>query len=373
MAGPRLRKIKSGYCYRARFSDYKGDKFQKYFSGFAKQSEAIAHFAQKKIEYLTPPDNREINKTKEMFNDYVERWFQTSYTRSVAETTAYSSWSLIKNHILPYFTSIFFDEITTLMIDEFYAKKQDQGLSPKTVREIHNLLNRAFGQGVKWGVLQQNPVSEATPPKLQHKEHSLWTKEQTEKFLKVVEGTENEVFYILAIFTGMRRGEILGLMWDDIDFIQGKIYVSRGLVRVKERGLVLRDVKTRKSRRQISISPFVISKLQEHKDKITRMGKLNTKGMVLISSTGNNKDPNNVLREFKRITRNASIPKITIHDLRHLHATMLLKNGENPKVVSERLGHNDVGITLDTYSHVTPDIQNSAALRLEKTFFGERE
>jgi integrase len=256
------------------------------------------------------------------------------------------------------------------MIVEFYASKLNEGLSPKTVREFHNILNRAFAEGVDLSVLKINPVKKAKPPKLYYKEHSVWTKNQTREFFKVVEGIDCEVFYVLAVFTGMKRGEILELKWTDIDFDQAEIYVNRSLARIKEKGLVLKDVKTRKSRRQISISPYVILKLQEHKAKFNPLHKFDSE-MVFTSSTGNYKDPNNVLREFNRFVRLAKVPKVTIHDLRHLHATMLLKNGENPKVISERLGHHDVGITLEIYSHVTPDIQDLAATRLEQSYFSE--
>jgi len=369
MSLPNMKKQKSGYYYRTRFTDSEGKKHQRYFSGFGTKKEAEAHYKKTSLEYEQGIKN-ETKINPGTFGEFIERWFNSSYKYSVAETTAYTNWSLIRRHILPYFSAYQLDQITSFMIVEFYASKLEGGLSPKTVREFHNILNRAFEEGVDLSVLEINPVKKAKPPKLHYKEHSVWTKKQTQKFLEGVEGTDNEVFYILAIFTGMRRGEILGLKWTDIDFEQGKIYVNRSLARVHGKGLVLKDVKTRRSRRQISISPYVILKLQEQKAKFNPLLNLNNE-MVFTSSTGNYKDPNNVLREFNRLVRLADVPKITIHDLRHLHATMLLKNGENPKVVSERLGHHDVGITLDIYSHVTPDIQDLAATRLEQSYFSE--
>lgn len=195
---------------------------------------------------------------------------------------------------------------------------------------------------------------------------------------RTVEEVREETFYVVAIFTGMRRGEILGLKWDDIDLLQGKIHVSRSLARVKGKGLLLKDVKTKKSKRQISISPYVISKLMVHLERQQSWISLTKsiykdQGMVFSALNGNFKDPDNQLHEFNRCIKQAEVSKISIHDLRHLHATLMLKNGENPKVVSERLGHSRVGITLDIYTHVTADIQDEVPFAWNIPFFAKVE
>lgn len=235
-------------------------------------------------------------------------------------------------------------------------------------------MRRAFEQAIKWSLLKFNPVVNATPPKEKTKERHIWSKNDIKKFIDTAKLSEEATIYIIAIFTGMRRGEILGLKWQDIDFNLKKIYVTRSLAFTSKKGLFLKDVKTSKSRRQISLSPYIIDVFKQHqviqnnlKEKLG--GDYLDKGLVFTSINGNFKDPRNLLREFSRLTKKAGLIKITFHDLRHTHATLLLKNGENPKVVSERLGHSRVGITLDLYSHVTDDIQEEAALRLEESFF----
>lgn len=171
----------------------------------------------------------------------------------------------------------------------------------------------------------------------------------------------------MIIFTGLRRGEALGLKWEDVDFKKGKIRVVRSLAQTKDKGLFLKDVKTQSSKRQVSISPFLIKKLQEHKEKQQKYyGELE---LVFTSLEGTFKDPRNLLRDFNRLTKDAGLPKCTIHDLRHLHATQLMINGINPKVVQERLGHSRVAVTLDLYSHVNEDLQIDAALSFEQNFF----
>ncbi|MGM0780085.1 MAG: tyrosine-type recombinase/integrase [Bacillota bacterium] len=372
---PKYNKISSGWCYRTRFTDSEGNKHQRYFSGFKTKKEAENHYIQKKLEYQQQPVKENLpSKEMHIFGDLLTKWFNTIYTSKIEETTANTRWYMVQKHILPYFASLTVNQITTLMIDEFYKTKSDEGLSSKTVKELHNLLNSIFSQAVKWSIINEedNPVKKATRPKIIQREVNPWSKEEAVQFLKYIEGKDNEVFYIVAIFTGMRRGEILGLRWSDVDFERGKIHVRRSLARVKGKGLILKDVKTKRSIRQISISPYVVKRLQDHQESRIALKKLSAgltedNGMVFTSSSGNYKDPNNVLRQFNRYIKEAGVRKISIHDLRHYHATQLLIEGTNPKVVAERLGHFDVGFTLETYSHVNPDLQDNAALILERS------
>ncbi|WP_083207960.1 tyrosine-type recombinase/integrase [Fictibacillus arsenicus] len=351
-----------------------GKRIQRAKGGFKTKKEAQ--------EYLVNAIN-EVNQgtflqpSKEEFSIFIERWFNTYYKRNVAETTADISWCLIKGHLIPYFNKQVISSISTYQLDCFYNEKLEEGYSAKTIRELHSLLRRAFEQAIKWSLLKFNPAVNATPPKEKIKERHTWSKNDIKKFIDTAKLSEEATIYIIAIFTGMRRGEILGLKWQDIDFDLKKIYVTRSLAFTSEKGLFLKDVKTSKSRRQISLSPYIIDVLKQHqviqnnfKEKLGE--DYLDKGLVFTSINGNFKDPRNLLREFSRLTKKAGLIKISFHDLRHTHATLLLKNGENPKVVSERLGHSRVGITLDLYSHVTDDIQEEAALRLEESFFNNK-
>jgi integrase len=367
-----IKKVNNKYEFRLSLGrDEQGKRRQVFRGGFKKKADAEAEMVRILQEYN---EGTYLEPSKQPFSDFMKKWFDLSYRKSVEETTANAIWYTVQNHLIPYFKNIPISHVSPRLIDQFYTDKLDHGFSPKYIREFHNLLNRAFSQAIKWSFLKENPVSKATPPKIKSKEVHPWTQEQAEKFLDLVKFTENEAFYIIAIFTGMRRGEILGLKWEDIDFDQGKIHVVRSLSRIRGKGLILKDVKTRKSKRQVSISPFVIEKLKKHlrqqKSLTKRLSEAyQNNGLVFTTFNGNPKDPNNVLREFNRYIKQANVPKISIHDLRHLHATLMLKFGENPKVVSERLGHSRVGITLDIYSHVTSDLQNEAALRYEQSFF----
>jgi integrase len=367
--------IKKGSTYMIRFDVGRdmnsGKRIQKAKGGFKTKKEAQ--------EYLVNSIN-EVNQgtflqpSNEEFSFFIERWFNTHYKRTVAETTSDISWCLIKRHLIPYFNKQTISSITAYHLDCFYSEKMAEGYAAKTIREFHSLLRRAFEQAIKWSLLKFNPAINATPPKEKIKERNTWSINDIKKFIDTAKLSEEETIYIIAIFTGMRRGEILGLKWSDINFDHKKIYVTRSLAFTQAKGLFLKDVKTSKSRRQISLSPYIIDVLQLHKLKQDyykeKLGEEYIyKDLVFTSISGNFKDPRNLLREFNRLTKKAGLIKISFHDLRHTHATLLLKNGENPKVVSERLGHSRVGITLDLYSHVTDDIQEEAALRLEESFF----
>lgn len=358
------------YFFRASLGYFNdGSRAQPRRSGFKTKKEAINCEAKLRMEF---EEGIYVKPNKNTFPEFIKEWFEF-YCSNVEETTAQNRWPLIKKHIIPYFEGKRLNKITTRMIDSFYSKKLGEGLSRKTVRELHNLLNRAFSQAVKWSYLQNNPVANATPPRVVKKEMVVWSEGELKRFLRLIESKDDYVLYFLLITTGMRKGELLGLKWCDVDFGNGKIHIKRSLCRIKGKGLVLKTPKTAKSNRQISISPYVLEVLRKHYEKQNEVvreckGHFNLEKLVFCNSKGFFKDPNNLLREFNRLIESASLPKITIHDLRHLHATLMLKNGENPKVVSERLGHSRIGITMDTYSHVLPDIQVSAAKRFEEAY-----
>ncbi|CAM4096921.1 tyrosine-type recombinase/integrase [Mesobacillus thioparans] len=366
--------FKKGTKYAVRFDKGKtkeGRRMQGFKGGFKTKKEA-REFLNKVLSELN--EGKYVEPSQIPFSEYIIEWFNGSYKNSVEDTTAETRWYTVKNHLIPYFNNTSINSITTKMLDDFYNDKLDEDLQPKTIREFHNLLRRAFTQAVKWGYLKQNPALDATPPKIKRKEVNPWTEEQTNRFLDVVKEVEEEMIYETFIFTGIRRGEMLALKWSDIDFEKAKIRISHSLARTVKKGIFLKDVKTKSSRRQISISSYLVEKLLLYKEKQEKHKEMlgaayNDLDMVFCAYDGNFKDSRNLLREFHRYIKKSGVPKITLHDLRHLHATLLLIYGENPKIVAERLGHADVTTTLDIYSHVNPDLQQQAADRFERGFF----
>ncbi|MBA2876378.1 integrase [Anoxybacillus caldiproteolyticus] len=313
-----------------------------------------------------------FKESTEDFPVFMERWFNTSYKKTVEITTANSREYIIRNHIMKHFEHKKINEITTFDIDCFYVDKLDDGYSGAYIRHMHNLLNQAFDQAVRWSLVKMNPVRNAKPPKVKSEEKTTWTVDEVNRFLNLIKNRSIEIPYFLAIFTGMRRGEVLGLKWDDVDFENKKIRIKRSLCFVSGQGLIFKEPKTQKSKRQISISQHVVNVLKKHKqkqefqkEKLWRQYEDNN--LIVCTDDGKPLDPRNLLRQFYRLIEEANVPRISFHDLRHTHATILMQQGENPKVVSERLGHSRVGITLDLYSHVSDDLQEQAAEKFENT------
>jgi integrase len=205
-----------------------------------------------------------------------------------------------------------------------------------------------------------------TPPKKTQKEIQTWSIEEVNQFLHYTREEPLHIGYILAIYTGMRKGEILGLRWKDCDFEQGKIHVWQNLVYTKEKGLFIQETKTKSSKRVITISEDVVTALQKHKrlqakDKLLLGPAYQDTDLIVCTKKGTRMSPRNFLRHFHNWTKKRGLPKIRIHDLRHSHATIMLQLGEHPKVVSERLGHGQTSVTMDIYSHVIPTLQEQAA------------
>lgn len=219
--------FKRGNIYAVRYDIDSGvgeKRIQKYKGGFKTKKEA-QNFLHKVLNEIN--EGSYVIPNNIGFKSFIEDWFKKVYKRSVAETTAETRWFYLQKHIIPYFNQTSIQSITTKNLDEFYNKKLEVGLSAETVREFHNLLRRAFSQAIKWSLLKLNPAMDATPPKISRKEINPWTKEQTKTFLAVLEAKNVEPIFEVIIFTGLRKGEALGLKWEDIDFSKGKIHVTR--------------------------------------------------------------------------------------------------------------------------------------------------
>lgn len=241
-----------------------GKRKQASFGPFRTKTEAKKELLKIKAQV---DDGSYFKESTEDFPMFMERWFNTSYKRTVEITTAKSREYVIRNHIMKYFQHKKINEITTFDIDSFYVDKLDNGYSGAYIRQMHNLLNQAFDQAVKWSLVKVNPVKNAKPPKVKSEEKITWTVDEVNRFLNLIKDSSMEIPYLLAIFTGMRCGEVLGLKWDDVDFENKKIRIKRSLCFVSGKGLIFKEPKTKKSKRQISISQHVVNVLKKHKQK----------------------------------------------------------------------------------------------------------
>lgn len=309
-------------------------------------------------------------------NDFLDKWLAEVAHNKLRVRTFEIYKSLLNCHIRNKIGQKRLSDLQAYEIQKLYNQMKKDGFAPKTIRHVHNVLSSALKQAVKWRMINQNPCELCELPRMEKKEMKCFTPEETAKFLNCAKDNKHFTVFLLAIETGMRPEEYLALQWKDIDFGSQTLSIQRALYLKTGGGFEFTELKTKKSRRSIPISNICISTLREHRrNQLEARIKLGESwqdyDLVFPSEIGTALDMKNLRdRHFKKIIEKADLPKIRLYDLRHTTATLLLSAGENPKVVSERLGHASIVLTLDTYSHVLPTMQKQATEKLEKLMFG---
>lgn len=304
--------------------------------------------------------------------EYLDRWLLDYAKPKVAGTTYDRYQEMIESHIKPALGTYALPKLAPLHIQGFYSralasgrKDGKGGLSPQTVLHFHRLLHKALAQAVKWQLLARNPVDAVEPPKPKPQEMQVLDEGETATLLRQLEGSRLYVPVLLAVTTGLRRGEILGLRWADVDLARKSITVAQSLERTVD-GLKFKSPKTHRSRRAVSLPAMTVEALRAHRakqgeERLMIGADYDDNDLVCPGLGGSPWRPDVFSASFAKAIRRMAIRQVRFHDLRHSHATHLLRAGVHPKVVSERLGHSRVGITLDTYSHVLPGMQQDAA------------
>ncbi|MGH4049751.1 MAG: tyrosine-type recombinase/integrase [Clostridium sp.] len=312
-----------------------------------------------------------------LFKDYLEKWVNEYCINNLTPKTIKTYNQLIETYIAPKLGNIKIDKLKPLDLQSFYNYLQnDLNLSGTTALHCHEVINVSLKHAVQWQMLNRNIATSVQRPKKAKKEMLVLTAEQTNMLLERLKNLSLYIPVLLAVTTGLRRGEILGLTWKNVDLDGGVIYVVNQLQKI-DGVFKLVPTKTAGSKRKIALLPYTIPilrnlrKLQiEH--KLLLGSEYNKLNLVYPQVNGTPYDPDYISRHFLRtmdvISAELEIPKIRFHDLRHTHATLLLSRNVNPKIVSERLGHCGISITLDTYSHVLPDMQKEAADTLNNLF-----
>ena len=297
---------------------------------------------------------------------WMDEWFEAYAKVKVRPSSHQTYKGYIENHIKPNIGDIPIEKLTSLQLQKFYrllltegrvprieSEKQPKGLSAKTVRNINQVISSAMDMAVRHKLILSNPTEGCELPKVEHREMKTLPAEQLGAFLR--EAKESGVYelYYMDLATGLRRGELLGLKWEDIDLQNGVIHVRRQVARVDGEVKEL-PLKTKNSYRNISISQDAVAML-------TEMEAHRSSDYVFPSSTGGPISPDSVNNMLHRVLKRAGLPSIRFHDLRHTFATLALQNGVDIKTVSGMLGHFSAGFTLDTYAHVTTSAQKEAA------------
>lgn len=308
---------------------------------------------------------------------YLSRWL-TSVRPNLAPATYRRYHDLLRLHVLPHIGTGALSKLRPLHVQQLYARLQaDPGpdgrhLSSRTRLHVHRVLSTALAQAVRWQIISRNVCQAVDPPQARKAEIRALDPEETRRLLEVAEA-EDSVHgdaVVLALHTGLRQGELPGLRWQDVDLQRGRFTVWQSLQYVPGEGLAVREPKTNRSRRGIPLGDAALAALsrirrRQLEQRLAVGSAYQDSGMVLTTALGTPVDPNNLRRAFRRIVADAGVGPVRFHDLRHTHATLLLARGVHPKVVSERLGHTSIGITMDLYSHVLPGLQEEAARDLD--------
>lgn len=342
--------------------------------GFVTRAEAIEGMARLQVEMQ---EGTYVKPSRLTTGDYLNLWIQrVSREGSIRPTTAKAYEVAVRLHSVPYIGTIPLQQLTRANLRQLYASLRESGLrrggpgglSPKGVHNVHLALHRALEDAVDDGLIKVNPATRAhriTPPR---REMTSWSAVELHRFLEAVADLPSFPLWRLAASTGMRRGELLGLRWTDIDLERGVLTVQRQLLR-NGHAIVIGQPKTNAGRRSIYLDKTTISSLVEHRRRQAELRGLRTAqaqrmiDLVFCRANGQPHDPDVITNQFRRLILSLGMPRIRFHDLRHTHASLALQAEVHPKVVQERLGHASVKLTLDTYAHVLPPMHADAARR----------
>lgn len=366
------------------WTDPEGKKQQHKKGGFATRSDAQRYLHQYKTELHT---GKRLGTSKLRLDEYLRKEWLPQREVYLKRGTFNSYSRIVNTHIIPHLGRNRLEELTPRKVERFFSQLQKDGakgqslapgsgLSGKTVSNIAGVLNRAMRDAVRWGLIGTNPIADARKPKKQSPEMKAWKPEEMGAFINASKTDRlSGVWHVLAT-TGLRRGEILGLRWDDIDFNKNTLTVRR--TRVKIGATVHEETpKSKASQRTISLDPQTIAALKAQKarqaqEKLAMGGEWADKyGYIVTNEDGTLIDPHRFSQRFGALIKRNNLPKIRLHDVRHSYVVAARKAGVDVKTISQRIGHADVNVTLTVYDHVFHDDDQTAAQNTAALLYGQ--
>jgi integrase len=321
-----------------------------------------------------------VDPSKATLGDFLDRWERDWAAMNVSPKTSERYAELLRVHIRPHLGALPVQKLQPVHLAELYAKLlregrpgSEQALSPRTIGHVHRVMHKVLKVAVEWGVTHRNVASVATPPKVPHAEIEILSRDQAQTVLQRLLGRPIYIVVLLALTTGMRRGELLALRWRDVDFEGAKVRVEQSLEETKS-GLRFKSPKTKHGRRTIALAASVVAELrlywkhQQEQRLRLGMGKMPDDGLVLPRWDGSPRSPNSVTKEWIRALRELKLPGVSLHALRHTHASHLIASGMDVLTISRRLGHGSPTITLGAYGHLFSNTDEQAAQTVEAAF-----
>lgn len=311
-----------------------------------------------------------LEPSRQTLGEYLTAWLEDCVKGSVAPKTYRCYEQVVRVHLVPGVGSVKLTKLTPQHVQRLYREKGESGLSPRMVQLIHAVLHRALNQAVKWSLVHRNVTDAVDKPRVTRHEMRFLSPEEADRFLDAAQDDRLYAMYVLAITCGLRQGELLGSRWDDVNFDKGTLKVQRQLQYLEGEPQLV-DLKTARSRRSMMLPAVTIAALKKHRirqkeERLKLMGTWPDWDLAFTTIIGTPLDASSIIsRSFHRILEKAGLPRIRFHDMRHTCATLLLAQGEHPKIVQEMMGHSTITLTMDTYSHVTPSMQKQAADRMD--------
>jgi integrase len=323
-------------------------------------------------------DGNYVDPVKTSLGEFLDRWERDWAAVNVSPKTKERYCELLRNHVRPHLGAVPLQKLRPVNLSELYAKlsregRSDAGLSPRTVGHVHRALHKALVIAVEWGLIQQNPGDIAKPPPVAAAEIEILSEAEAMTVLHKLRGRSLYPIIALALASGMRRGELLALMWKDIDLDAARLRVEHSLEQTKA-GLRVKAPKTRHGRRTISLPAWVVTDLREHwrAQQELRLklglGKAPADALVFPNLDGEPRSPNAVTKEWTVAATKLGFSHITLHALRHTHASQLIASGLDVLTISRRLGHGSPTITLGVYGHLFTNTDDRAAQIMEAAF-----
>ncbi|MDP1383003.1 tyrosine-type recombinase/integrase [Priestia megaterium] len=367
------KKAKSGYTWsftiETGVDSLTGKRKQTTRRGFAtkKEAENAAKELSTQLE-----NGLNIVDNKMNLNQFLPKWLEMAAKRKVRETTFDNYQRAVNVRILPILGHVGLTDLNGPVCQKFFNHLVDEGLSERYIEYIYTVLNGALEKAIDWDLLLKNPLRKVDIPRGRRRKYVVWTKEELIRFLQFskIENVHYSALFFVCGYTGLRRGEMLALKWQDINSEKGTLHVQRNLI-YREGNFSYGPLKTESSNRIIKLDDDTLRVLLQHKKRQSELKLLygprySQEDLIFCREDGQAIYPRTMTTIFNRAIKKAEVPKIRFHDLRHTHATLLLEAGVSLKEVQERLGHSSIKMTGDIYAHVTDEMKSNTSKKFSE-------
>ncbi len=309
--------------------------------------------------------------------EVMEYWLDTHARPRLRAKTVYDYEQIIKKYIYPTLGRVKVQDLTTRRVQQLYTQLLDVGCGAPTIRRVHLHLNQGLKQAVAHGLVTRNVAELAIQPKAQPREMQVWNAAEAQAFMAVAPESRFGLLWQTALGTGMRRGEALGVRWQDIDLDDGVLRVRQAVGSVKGR-VEIKGLKNKAARRTIPLAEPLIVALKQHKRaqnerRLAHADVWHDNDLVFTTDVGQPINPDNLQTDYRRLIQAAGVRRIRVHDLRHTYVSLALQAGVNIRVISELVGHSDIRVTLGTYAHVMPEQRIESVKKIGNILYGQSQ